>query len=303
MEIRQLRYFLKLCETEHLTRSAGQLSVTQSTLSHGLRQLEEEIGVQLFDRIGRGLRLSQAGHTFRDYASRALQEIENGRMALDDLAALRAGVISVGVIPSYMTTLLPSAIACFHAAHPAMKVVARDLPADLIRTELAAGRLDLGISFDDPERHEPLTAQPLFSESLQLMVPPGHALAACRKVPLVRLHGLPCILQPRAFVTRRLLDAALREQHSAPEVLMELDSVMALLATARATGLATVVPERAALHADGLQRVLLRDPEPQRRAVILTRATTPPGRATLAFVHAVTLTSQSATMPSDIDPQ
>ena len=61
MEIRQLRYFLDIAQTEHLTQSAQNLFVTQSTLSHGLRQLEQELEIQLFDRLGRGLRLSQAG--------------------------------------------------------------------------------------------------------------------------------------------------------------------------------------------------------------------------------------------------
>ena len=85
MEIRQLRYFLDIAQTEHLTQSAHNLFVTQSTLSHGLRQLEQELGVDLFDRVGRRLRLSQAGLAFRVYAARALHEIEAGRMALADL--------------------------------------------------------------------------------------------------------------------------------------------------------------------------------------------------------------------------
>src|SRR3990167_10162336 len=91
MEIRQLRYFLDIAETQHLTQSAQNLFVTQSTLSHGLRQLEDELGSPLFDRLGRGLKLSQAGAAFRVYAARALQEIEAGRMALADMAGLQAG--------------------------------------------------------------------------------------------------------------------------------------------------------------------------------------------------------------------
>ena len=61
MEIRQLRYFLSVAQTEHLTLSAQNLFVSQSTLSHGLRQLEDELGIQLFERLGRGLKLSQTG--------------------------------------------------------------------------------------------------------------------------------------------------------------------------------------------------------------------------------------------------
>jgi LysR family cyn operon transcriptional activator len=86
MELRQLRYFVDIAKTEHLTTSARNLYVTQSTLSHGLRQLEEELGMPLFERIGRGLKLSQAGVVFRNYAERALHEVEAGRMALADLS-------------------------------------------------------------------------------------------------------------------------------------------------------------------------------------------------------------------------
>ena len=96
MDLRQLRYFLDLCETEHLTRSAAHLCITQSTLSHALKQLEDDLGVPLFDRVGRGLRLSQAGRLFRDHASRTLHAIKAGRMALDDLGALRSGSVAVG---------------------------------------------------------------------------------------------------------------------------------------------------------------------------------------------------------------
>ena len=98
MEMRQLRYFLDIAQTEHLTQSAQNLFVTQSTLSHGLRQLEQELEIQLFDRLGRGLRLSQAGAAFRVHAARALQEIEAGRMALADMTGLQSGALTVGVI-------------------------------------------------------------------------------------------------------------------------------------------------------------------------------------------------------------
>src|SRR5256885_13049645 len=76
---------LPISKTEHLTTSARNLYVTQSTLSHGLRQLEEELGMALFERIGRGLKLSQAGVVFRNYAERALHEVEAGRMALAEI--------------------------------------------------------------------------------------------------------------------------------------------------------------------------------------------------------------------------
>ncbi|MDO8252304.1 MAG: LysR family transcriptional regulator, partial [Rhodoferax sp.] len=108
MEIRQLRYFLDIAQTEHLTQSAQNLFVTQSTLSHGLRQLEQELDVTLFERLGRGLKLSQAGAEFRVYATRALKEIEAGRMALADLSGLQSGTLTVGAFPTFLNTVVPA---------------------------------------------------------------------------------------------------------------------------------------------------------------------------------------------------
>ena len=125
MEMRQLRYFLDIAQTEHLTLSARHLFVTQSTLSHGLRQLEQELGVSLFDRVGRGLKLSQAGLAFRDHAMRALKELEAGRMALSELNGLRSGRLTVGVFPTFLNTLVPATVAAFSQAYPGVTVEVR----------------------------------------------------------------------------------------------------------------------------------------------------------------------------------
>ena len=144
MEIRQLRYFLDIAQTEHLTQSAHNLFVTQSTLSHGLRQLEQELNVTLFDRLGRGLKLSQAGSEFRVYATRALKEIEAGRMALADLSGLQSGKLTVGAFPTFLNTVVPATVAAFSQAYPGVMVEARDLRAGAIETLLLRGELDLG---------------------------------------------------------------------------------------------------------------------------------------------------------------
>src|SRR5574343_493300 len=129
MELRQLRYFLDIADTEHLTQSAQNLFVTQSTLSHGLRQLEQELDAALFDRLGRGLRLSQAGAEFKAYASRALREIEAGRMALADLGGLKSGQLKIGAFPTFLNTVVPATVAAFSLAYPGIKVEVRDLRA------------------------------------------------------------------------------------------------------------------------------------------------------------------------------
>src|SRR5256885_2919866 len=108
MEIRQLRYFLDIAQTEHLTQSAQNLFVTQSTLSHGLRQLEEELDTALFDRLGRGLKLSQAGAEIKGYVTPGPKEVGGGRMGPGHLDGLPAGRPATGRHPPLPNNLPPA---------------------------------------------------------------------------------------------------------------------------------------------------------------------------------------------------
>jgi len=271
MELRQLRYFLSVAETQHLTQSAEALFVTQSTLSHGLRQLEAELGMPLFDRLGRGLRLSQAGAAFRPHASRALQELEAGRMAMADLAGLQAGSLTVGVIPTFLTRFVPDAIATFSAAYPKVQIVVRDLRGGPIEDLLIAGQLDLGISFHPVARAE-IEAEPLFDERLQLVVHASHALARRRTLRMRDLAEVPLALLPRSFATRRMIDAAFAEAKVEPLVRVEIESVEALLHAFRQGSLATIAAEHAAAQAgDDMRAIDLTEPVTIRHAGVLWR--------------------------------
>jgi len=284
MELRQLRYFLSVAETEHLTESAAALFVTQSTLSHGLRQLEGELGVQLFERIGRGLRISQAGLAFKGYVGRAVQEIEGGRMALARLSGMQAGTLTVGVIPTFMDSLVPRFVARFSALHPGVQVSIRDLRADVIADLLAAGRLDVGIAFH-PVPRDDIDAQHLFTERLLLLVGPAHALAGRRSVPMRALASLPLCLLPRSFATRRMLDEAFRAAGIAPPVRVEMESVSATITACEGGELATIVPERAAAMNPRMRALAISDRQPVRHAGVLWRKGGSRSVAAEAFVQ------------------
>jgi LysR family cyn operon transcriptional activator len=270
MEIRQLRYFLDIAETEHLTQSAHKLFMTQSTLSHGLRQLEQELNVSLFERLGRGLKLSQAGAEFRVFATRALKEIEAGRMALAELNGLQSGRLTVGAFPTFLNTVLPATVAAFSASFPKVMVEVRDLRAGPIAEQLLRGELDLGIAFH-PTEHAEIEAETLFDERLVLAVRATHPLAARRTLTMKQLAGVPLALLPRSFATRQLIEDHLHQAGVSALVRVEMESVDALLGVCRCGDLASIVPERAARQAPDLHVIALTAPKIVRHAGILWR--------------------------------
>lgn len=283
MELRQLRYFLSVSETEHLTQAAHAMFVTQSTLSHGLRQLETELGVTLFDRVGRGLKISQAGLLFKGYVGRAVQEIEAGRMELSRLNGLQAGTLTVGVIPTFMNSLVPTAVANFSEKYPGIKVSIRDLRADLIEELLMAGQLDVGIAFHPTEREEIETTH-LFTEQMQLLVGKNHPLFGKQSVSMKTLKNMPLCLLPRSFATRRMLDESFKMAGLSPLVRVEMESVGALIAACSSGLLATIVPERAARESGHMHAITLTDPQPTRHAGVLWRKGASRSVAAQAFV-------------------
>ena len=295
MELRQIRYFLSVAETEHLTQSADALFVTQSTLSHGLRQLESELGTPLFDRIGRGLKLSQAGIAFRSYAARAMQELEAGRMALTDLAGLQSGTLTVGVIPTFLTLFIPEVVAAFSAAYPGVRVMVRDLRSGQIEEQLIAGQLDLGIAFHPASRDE-IEVEPLFDERMHLVVHESHPFARRRSVRMRELANVPLALLPTSFVTRRLIDAAFKQAHVAPIVRVEMESVDALLSACRQAPLASIAAEHAAHRAgDGMCTIVLTEPKTVRHTGILWRKDASRSAAAREFIARLRPIVQDAT--------
>ena len=284
MIFRQLQYFLDLAETEHLTQSAKNLFVTQSTISHGISQLENELGVQLFERIGRGLVISQAGITFKAYALRALQEIASGKMELSQLSNLQTGILTIGVIPTFLNSLIPSVVAKFNEKYPGIQLSIRDLRADLIEEQLISGELDLGVAFH-PTKRQDIQTEHLFDEKLVLLVSKKHILGKVKSLNMIDLKNTALCLLPNSFSTRRLIDDSLRRIKSPVKVAVEIESVSALIESCLFGNLATIIPERAAPNNKEFNIIQLKNPTPIRRAGILSRKGGTDSKAATAFVQ------------------
>ncbi len=283
MELRHLRYFDAVADTLNFTRAAERLHVTQSTLSHQIRQLEDEVGHPLFDRAGKRVALTEAGEILRSHMTPALEQIDRGVQALRTDSDAMQGRIRLATTPSFNTRLVPSCVAAFLDHYPTIQVSVEELSARQIARRVQSGHLDLGVAYRPPNAPE-LWFEPLYNEELMLVVNADHALARRRRVRIVELHHARMVLLPAVFSTRALLDECFEAAGAEPRVAAELNSIAPMLELIRRTGLAGIIGATALTPADDLRFIPLEDPTPIRTPGLLwkKRADRPPMTKLLA---------------------
>lgn len=224
VDIRQLLYFERVAELGSFTRAAQALHLVQPALSQQVAALEREVGLPLFHREPRGVRLTEAGERLLPYARRVLGELERAQQALGALRELRTGRVALGLPPSATLSLLPEILETFRARYPALEVQIVEEMTDVLVEQLLDGRLDLAlVSF--PIDDQRLATRPLFQERLVLVVPPDHRLAQAERVDLAELAAEPWILPYRRHGTRALVEAACQQSGFSLRVTVELSGL------------------------------------------------------------------------------
>lgn len=294
MELRHLRYFVALAECLNFTRAAERVHVTQSTLSHQIRQLEEEIGELLFERVGKRVLITEQGELFLGYAAKALKEVDQGLGALKESSQGLTGKLRIGSTHTFNQGFIPECIATLLLRHPTVKVVANEFTADDIGDRLASGMLDLGISYR-PGTLGDLWFEPLYNEQMVLVVAPQHPLAGRKRIRLVELHRQPLVLLPETFATRTMLDECFRACDAEPLVVVEMNTLAPMLALVERTQIGAIVSENAVRERATLCAIPLESPTPMRTPGILWKRDvdkTAPMRAFASIVRAIARSSR-----------
>jgi len=269
IELRHLRYFLAVAESSHFTRAATQLHITQPTLSHQIRQLEGQLDLTLFDRMGRRIRLTAAGELLLPHARRVFRELQEAQSALGELHGLKRGQLKVGIMQTVSACVIPEIVSRFSAAHPGVRVTCTEMPVAEVESGLESGKLDLGISFL-PATRVTLEGERLFTENLVLVLPVGHSLTRRRSIKVSELAKVPLVLLSAQYCTRQLIDNSFAEAGIHPDVRVEINSIESILSTIRQSGLPSVLPSLALCQRDtGLVALQLTDPKPRRSVGLL----------------------------------
>src|SRR5258705_3589877 len=177
---------------EHVTRAAAQLGTSQPALSRALARLQADMGVPLFQRVGRSLRLTRYGELFLVRVERALGEIEDGRRELVDLTGPARGAVSLGFLRTLGANYIPQLVGRFHAAHPRVRFSFVQNNSAAIEEQLERGELDL-VFVAVPPGKDGLDWVRVFDQEVVLIVPRSHALARRRQVRLREVAGEPFV--------------------------------------------------------------------------------------------------------------
>lgn len=248
MELRHLRYFVTVVEAGTVSGAAERLRLTQPALSRQIRDLEAELGIALFERVGRSLRLTGAGE---DLMARARQVLNDADAFRDRARSLRrgdVGVLRVGATPQTLERLFPAVLARFRAVLPGVEVRLSENDSAALLSLLRGGGLHLAVAAYRPEWH---AASRVLGVIPLLAVSGGPPSPASGTVEVRALAGEPLLLLRRGFGSRDLFDAACHLAHVRPTVFLESGAPATLLALARAGCGTAILPATVGLGEAG----------------------------------------------------
>jgi DNA-binding transcriptional LysR family regulator len=228
MDIDALRYFAAAAKEEHFGRAADVLAISQPALSRSIARLEEYYGVALFERDGRGIRITRSGRALLRRVERVIAELEDARRELHDLSEeRRSRPIALGFYATLGLRTVPDAIRRFREDHPEAEFRLLQGPGPLLQQRLMSGEIDLCLS--SPRFAEVAVEWlPLWDEELIALVPDSHRLAGRESVDLIELATDPFIALKPGYGLRQTADDLCREAGFAPHIAFEGEEVATL---------------------------------------------------------------------------
>lgn len=261
MELRQLRYFAKAAETLNFSHAASYLNIAQSSLSQQIRQLEDELGTQLFIRDSHSFQLTEAGETMLPLALRTIHDAEACADRIHDLRKLLVGTLNVGVTHSFSPILTESVIS-FMKMYPKIKVNIVYKQMNELMELLSNRELDFVLAFRPIQPLPNVESHILFQNTLSAIVGKSHPLASKDKVSISELEKYDLALPSKGLQARNAFDNIVPD-YDKFKVRIELNDVNTLLKLVRQSRLVTVLAEDSIYSACDVKAVPIDVPDNQ----------------------------------------
>lgn len=286
MELKQLQYFMTICEELHFTRAADKMGVSAPNISQQIRKLEEEIGVLLFDRVGKTIVLTEAGAILQEHGAAVFGHLKQASDAIADLKQMQGGSLSIGVLPGDADLMFNALLLNFHQTYPTISLSL--LETTRVTEQVLDRSIDVGVTIG-PVSDERLTSIPLFHEEFSLAVHVNDPLANENSIPLSRLNNLKMVMFPPDHQCRKLIDSFCTDQGFTLQPHMVTTTLSSLLQMVQSGVGACVLPRLLldTLPNEDIKIVSLRHPTPSQDICLIYRSDRYVGYAMRTFMKSL----------------
>ncbi|MEJ8544333.1 LysR family transcriptional regulator [Brevibacillus borstelensis] len=243
MELRQIQYFIEVAKREHVTEASHALHIAQSAVSRQIVNLEAELGVNLFIRDGRNVRLTPIGKVFLEHMEQAMKVIDKAKREIEEFLDPERGTIRIGFPSSLAAYTLPTVISAFREQHPHVQFHLRQGSYRYLIDAVIKGEIDLALLGPVPKDEKQVIGHTLFLEKIVALLPSHHRLAGEARLQLSQLREEGFVLFPEGFILRELVVQACGQLGFRPTISFEGEDIDAIKGLVAAGLGVTLLPE------------------------------------------------------------
>ncbi|MDQ1914581.1 LysR family transcriptional regulator [Paenibacillus sp. GD4] len=293
MELRQLEYFAAICKEMHFSKAAENLCTTQSNLSQQIKFLENELGLPLFDRIGKRIALTEAGKILLEQSRLIFERIDYIQGAIADLKKMEGGRLDIGILPGDGDLLFDALLVDFHRTYPKLSISVTE--STDVYEQVAAGTRDLGVTTVPVKTDERIAIIPLFHEEFALAIRSDHALAKSKAIPFEQLQQLRMVMFSPEHQITKVIQSCCQDQGISIDNPIVTSTLSTLLTLVEQGVGACILPRLLLdfLNRENISAVKLLNPTPSQDICIIYRTDRFMGQAAKLFIDVLQTYIQS----------
>jgi LysR family hydrogen peroxide-inducible transcriptional activator len=299
LELRQLEYFAAICKEMHFSRAAENLCTTQSNLSQQIKFLENELGLPLFDRIGKRITLTDAGKILLEQSQNIFEHVDYAKRAISDLKKMEGGRLDIGILPGDGDLLFDSLLIDFHKTYPKLSISVTETMD--VYEQVLNGTRDLGVTTVPIKPDERITIIPLFHEEFALAIQSDHPLAKSKTIPFDQLQQLKMVMFGSGHQITKVIQSYCHEKGFAIDTPIVISTLSTLLSLVGQGIGASILPRMLLdyMNDENIVAVKLLNPTPSQDICILYRTDKYMGQAAKLFIKELQSFLQSVMNHSD----
>ncbi|MFD0587299.1 LysR family transcriptional regulator [Paenibacillus sp. GCM10027627] len=284
MELRQLEYFAAICKEMHFSRAAENLCTTQSNLSQQIKFLENELGLPLFNRIGKRITLTDAGKVLLKQSELIFEHVDYAKKAIADLKTIDGGRLDIGILPGDGELLFDALLIDLHKAYPKLSINVTETVD--VYEQVLSGTRDLGVTTVPTKTDERIAVIPLFHEEFCLAIRSDHPLAKSKAIPFEQLQYLKMVMFGSDHQIAKVVQACCQEQGIVIDNPIVTSTLSTLLSLVNQGIGATILPKMLLdyIKDENISAVTLLKPTPSQDICIIYRSDKFMGQAAKLFI-------------------